>query len=388
MNTLLKITASLSLLLCVLFTTSCSNNDEKDAQLPPSVEDLIENGKLTDFKLSELDYKSIDILQPEITAGVETKFGEIRITIPYSISYTGLSLKEVNFDSSKFTVFPEIGTKQLFSEKDPIIYTISSKKNTKAAINYKVFVIKEAAPQPEILQITSFKFEKSKNPALTADIEAEKIGTESGWKQIFIFVPPGTDLTNLIPTITFKGKHLLTTLPNLQHFGEYVAGTPVDFKYPKRFPLVVVQDASLSNTVQYDVIVDVKNPIKFVTNPLVINNIAKNKDFFGPVGTFINQGNHLITSFAPTYKNKIPMISNGINIGLISLTIPGGGLKPGESSDIKFSLNKTLSSQLPVGAYKFTSVHPPGFTEILSWPLDAEKLLLPSELDITVNLVD
>lgn len=383
MNIVSKVTTLVKLFLCALVITGCSENP----QPPSSSEEPIENAKLNNFKLSELDYVSIDIIQPEIIAGVETRFGEIKITIPYSSSDIELSLKEVNFDANKFNISPEIGQKHFFSETTPVIYTITSKQNPNSSINYRVFVIKEAAPLPEVLQITGFKFEKSKNPGLDADIEAEKIGTESGLKQIFIFVPAGTDFSHLTPTITFKGTYLMTTLPNLLHIAEYVAGTPVDFKYPKRFPLIV-QDASLSDAAQYDVIVDVKNPIKFIVNPLAIDNVVKNKDFFEPIGSFINQGNHLITSFAPTYKNKVPMISSGINIGLISLSIPGGGLAPGERSDVFFSLNKTLSSQLPAGAYKFTSVHPPGFPGILSWPPDAEKLLWPSELDITVNLVD
>lgn len=383
MHVVSKITTLIKLFFCAFFITSCSENPQPSS----SSEEPIENAKLNNFKLSELEYVSIDITQPEIKAGAETRFGEIRIIIPYSLSDIGLSLKEVNFDSNKFYISPEIGQKHFFSETTPVIYTITSKQNPNSSINYKVFVKKEAAPLPEVLQITGFKFEKSKNPGLAADIDAEKIGTESGLKQIFIFVPAGTDFTHLTPTITFNGTYLMTTHPNLEHNIEYVAGTPVDFKYPKTFPLIV-QDASLSSSAQYDVIVDIKNPIKFILNPLAIDNVVKNKDFFGSIGSFINQGNHLITSFAPTYKNKVPLISSEINIGSISLTIPGGGLEPGERSDVFFSLNKTLSSQLPMGAYKFTSVHPPGFPGILSWPPDAEKLLWPSELDITVNLVD
>ncbi len=393
MNTLSKITGIVCLILYVVFATNCSNKLEEDVQPIPSTEVLIENAKLTDFTFSELDYSNIEIKHPEITAGVETKPGEIKITIPFSSSTMELSLKKVNFDSDKFDIFPGIGVKRLFSDTDPVIYTITSKQNPKVVIRYKVFVIKGSAPpQPEKLEITGFKFEKSKNPGLPGDIEAARIETELGFKRIFIFVPSGTDFANLTPTIAFKGEgaKLYYSQDPTSSIGvtgtEYPeAGLAVDFKYPKRFFLAVKNTSSVSQT--YEVIADVKNPIKFDINPISTSNIAKNETFFGTVGTYTNQGNHELTSFGATYKNQNPTLG-GSNIGRISLEIPGTGLKPGESSNINFSLNKTLSSQLFAGAYKFTSVHPPGFSMILSWPPDAAELLDPSELEVTVNLVD
>src|SRR5436189_1992564 len=83
-----------------LLASSCSSDDPNDPHEPDA--DL-ENARLTDFPLSEVDYLSINIIHPELTNGEETKQGKIEITIPHSRQSMVLSLKEFKLDNSKYT---------------------------------------------------------------------------------------------------------------------------------------------------------------------------------------------------------------------------------------------------------------------------------------------
>ncbi|WP_348823632.1 hypothetical protein [Flavobacterium aestuarii] len=361
--------------------TSCSSESSDPEPAADKTVDLKE-ALLDDFSFSEAAYISIDITQPEIKDNLETKPGEIKIKVPNG-SALELSLKKTNLDPAAFSITPAAGTKKTFSTTEPVVYTIVSLKNPKQVIHYKVLIELEVPHTSETPEITAFKFEKSKNNALAQDIAAAKIDNEK--KQLFIFVPVGTDFSSLTPTITFKGEKLYILNGNAKE--EYpAAGKKTDFKYPKTFSIQIESDAGAKSQF-YSVIVDVKNPIKFEVATVEVPNVKKNEDFFEKIGTFTNQGNHPITAFANTYKNKIPDLDTS-NIGLISLTIPGGGLLPGESSDVKFSLNKTLAKAVPAGTYQFTAVVPPGFFEILNWPPDAAQLLQPSELAVQVNLIE
>lgn len=379
MNSSVK-TVSLSIILFFSLLISCSDSNESETST--TTIDLQE-AFLTDFSFSEIESITVDITPPEIQNNVETKSGEITIKIPKQ-STLELSLKQVSFDQANFKISPAIGAKKTFSTTQPVVYTITSLKNQNQSIHYKVLVVLDTPPQSsETPEVSSFKFEKSKNSSLSQDIVAAKIDNEK--KQIFIFVPVGTDFSHLTPTITFKGEKLYTI--NNTGKEEYpTAGKEVDFKYPKTFSLQAESDAG--GKIQfYSVIVDVKNPIKFEAKDVEIPNVKKTADYFEKIITYTNQGNHPVSAFANTYKNKVPDLSTN-NIGLISLVVPGGGLLPGESGDVKFSLSKSVATAVPVGTYQFTAVVPPGFSDILNWPPDASQLLESSELVVKVNLIE
>lgn len=377
-----KITLFLLLLAPSFFMEGCDKDDTV-----PIAEDTIvlEEAKLTSFKLTEVDDANIqiEIIQPTIVNGVETVFGQIRVTVTKAFDFAKYSLREVNFDQRKFSISPAVGVGVAFSTTVPTIYTVKSKSNPDKMLHYHVLkVVKFLAAD---LKVTSFRFEKSKNPNLPADINAEKIETEGQLKRIFIFVPVGTDFTNLTPTISFDGAKLLYTNSSESYQDYPTDGITIDFKYPKTFVLKVSGgDAELADQL-YDVIVDVKDPLKFNANPIVVPDIVKGTAFSGEVGSFTNQGNHLLTSFAPRYTS-INLPAGIDKLGLISLTIPGGGLKPGESSRISYFLTATNSTSFPAGNYQFKAAIQPGFVSILATPTEASTILIPSTIDITVNL--
>ena len=374
-------TISLIMIVFGSLLTSCSSESN---DLEPAVDKTVDlkEAFLNDFSFSEAEFISIDITQPEIKDNLETKFGEIKIKLPKE-SALELSLKKVNFDRTVFTITPEIGAKRTYSATEPVVYTIIVHNNPKQVIHYKVLVELDTPHTSETPEITAFKFEKSKNTALSQDIAAAKIDNEKD--QIFIFVPVGTDFSHLTPTITFKGEKLYT-INNTGKEEFPAAGKEVDFKYPKTFTLQAESDSG-NKTQFYSVIVDVKNPIKFETAIVEVPNVKKTEDYFEKIATYINQGNHPVTAFANTYKDKVPDLSTS-NIGLINLVVPSGGLLPGESGDVMFSLNKTLATAVSVGAYQFTAVVPPGFSSILNWPPDASQLLESSELIVKINLIE
>jgi hypothetical protein len=372
-------TVSFSIILFFSLLISCSDSNEPE----PSTETVdLKEAFLTDFDFSEIESIAVAITPPEIQNNAESKAGEITIKIPRE-STLELSLKQVSFDQANFKISPAIGAKKTFSTTQPVVYTITSLKNPSLVIRYKVLVVLDAPHSSETPEVTVFKFEKSKNTALSQDIIAAKIDNEQ--KQIFIFVPVGTDFSHLTPTITFKGEKLYT-INNTGKEEFPAAGKEVDFKYPKTFTLQAESDAG-GKIQLYSVIVDVKNPIKFEALTVEIPNVKKTADYFDKIITYTNQGNHPVTAFANTYKNKIPDLSDN-NIGLINLVVPGGGLLPGESGDVMFSLKKSVATVVSAGTYQFTAVVPPGFSSILNWPPDASQLLESSELIVKVNLIE
>lgn len=372
---------TISLSMILFFGLLSCSDDSKGTETKTETVDIKE-ALLTDFVFTEAASVSAAITPPKIENNAETQHGEIIIKIP-SGSTLELSLKQVSFDQTKFKISPEIGAKKPFSSTQPVVYTITSIKNPAQSIHYKVLVELDTPHTSETPEISAFKFEKSKNSALSQDIAAAKIDNEK--KQIFIFVPVGTDFSHLTPTITFKGEKLYRFIGTGKE--EYpAAGKDTDFKYPKTFSLQAESDSG--GKIQfYSVIVDVKNPIKFEKTTVEIPNVKKTGDFFETIVKYTNQGNHPLTAFATTYKNKIPDLESN-NVGLISLVVPGGGLLPGESGDVKFSLNKSVAKAVPAGTYEFTAVVPPGFSSILSWPPDAAQLLETSELTVKVDLID
>ncbi len=153
-------------------------------------------------------------------------------------------------------------------------------------------------PVSENLAITKVTFEKDKNPDLPLTIEATKIVDHEKRQDgtiyhstIYLLVPVGTDFSHLTPSISYQAASLSYNVG--EGFKPYPAdGMVVDFKYPKTFQLKVAsKDASQQKI--YDVIVDVKEPIKFEQSFIRTPN-AKKGVLTSSGSYWINQGNHPI----------------------------------------------------------------------------------------------
>ena len=356
--------------------TSCTSDDDDDENVDNS---FWNEAKLNDFPLSEVAYLDIDIVHPEITNGVETKFGKIEITIPHSQTSRMLSLKQFNLDNSKYQISPLPGEQQDFSG-DPVTYTISSLSFEPKSVHYDVTVVYGGDPFFTNAKITGFKFEKSKNPALAATIEAVKIAEYENYTEnaIYVIVPQGTDFSQLTPTITYDAAKISYSIDN--DFSIYPAtGLKVDFKYPKHFYLQAENSLGSRSRV-YNVIVDVANPIQF-DSPIVTGNVVAGdgsavENFFA-VATWTNQGNHPITGMSPgAYKDKVYPIPNypgDANVITASISNPTGGtigVLPGEKGEINVRVKRS-----PIGGvYKTTAVFAPTFSfdtrTISYWPPD------------------
>ena len=159
---------------------------------------------MNDFQLVETAYASINITHPVISNGAETQPGVIRVTVPAGTPLQ-LTPKTSNFTDIGFTVSPQLGQPQNFLNRT-VIYTITSKQDVSKQVHYAV-TITEAGTQPNTgATLTSFRFEKSKNPFLPSDIEATRIieGVASLGK-VFIFVPTGTSFASLTPNMNYQG---------------------------------------------------------------------------------------------------------------------------------------------------------------------------------------
>lgn len=353
---------------------SCQGDDSNEVTPDPE----LENAQLKSFPLSEVSHLNIKIVHPEVVNGEEKKHGEIEITIPSSHQSLMLSLKQFNLDSNKYSIYPSIGEQQDFS-KGPITYTISSNFYQDKSVHYKVKIVIEATPVNLNSKITGFSFEKSKNPSLESTINAVKIVEYENYSEnaIYIIVPVGTDFSKLTPTIAFDAAKLYYSLG--PEFKPYTSNTMVvDFKYPKHFYLQAENSNGTKSKV-YNVIVDVKDPIKFEQLPIITTNVktgdGSTTQYFPAAAKWINQGNHPIKGMAvESYKNKVfPFDYTGdANTITAILSNPVGGtdgVLPGEKGEINITVRKMAIG----GKYKTTAVFAPTFNfsnyTIHNWPV-------------------
>jgi hypothetical protein len=352
--------------------SSCSSDDPTEPQAE------LENAKLTDFPLTEVEYISINIVHPELTNGEETKQGKIEITIPHSRQSMVLSLKEFKLDNSKYTISPGVGEAMDFSTEG-VIYTIASTIDPAKMVHYLVTVSHGGEPFTENSEITGFKFEASKNPALDKTIEALKIVAyeNSSEAAIYVIVPVGTDFSNLTPTITYDAAEVKYRTDG--EFKTYPTnGMAVDFKYPKRFSIQAENSNGVKSKI-YHVIVDVKDPIRFEKTTLVTPEIKTGDgsafEYFFTIMTWTNQGNHPITGMSPDhYKDRVYPIPeyHGNNIITTSLSNPVGGtpgVLPGEMGQVDVKVRRVTA-----GLFSTTAVFNVTFSfdsqKISFWPKD------------------
>ncbi|GGF03640.1 hypothetical protein [Flavobacterium limi] len=353
---------------------SCQGDDSNEVTPDPE----LENAQLKSFPLSETSHLNIKIVHPEIVNGEEKKYGEIEITIPASHQSLMLSLKQFDLDNNKYSISPSIGDQQDFS-KGAVIYTISSNFHEDKSVHYNVKVVIEAAPVNTNSKITGFSFEKSKNPSLESTINAVKIVEYENYSEnaIYILVPVGTDFSKLTPTITFDAAKLYYSLG--PEFKPYTSNTMVvDFKYPKHFYLQA-ENSNGNKSKVYNVIVDVKDPIKFEQLPVITQNVkagdGSTTQYFAAVAKWTNQGNHPIKGMAvESYKNKtFPFVytgdANTITAILSNPVVGIDGVLPGEKGDV----NITVKRMSITGKYTTTAEFAPTFNfnnyTIHNWPV-------------------
>lgn len=298
---ILFISALLLLNLCI---TSCGSDDDSIHEEHASSVDF-EKAQLFDFYLSEVDedlIEGISIKQPTMIDGIPQNKGEIKIELAYTV-ISKFSLKQVDFNTSDFSISPAIGKQSILPGKR-ITYTITSSKETEVSLEYDVLVIiKELHSGQEKLAINSFSFLNTHNPDLTENVSSTEIREHSSGNQydatILMIVPQGTNFSNLVPTIDFEGNSITykTNVGDSENFIEFTPGTFLDFKYPNQIA-VRVHNSDQSEFKEYRVLVDVKNPIVFEETSAILNNGDVVFEFhaFNNVIGFTNYGNYPITS--------------------------------------------------------------------------------------------
>ena len=350
---------------------------KKDPTDPTTTTVDLAQVRMTDFQLVETAYSNITVTHPVITNGVETQGGEIRVTIPAGTTLQ-LTPKTSNFTNPDFTISPQLNVKQNFSGRT-IIYTIASKKDASKQVHYAVSITEEQV-QPTQTALTSFKFEKAKNPFLPADVEAARIieGVATIGK-VFVFVPAGTAFSSLTPTIGFQGTGLFYSQDPASSPGNATtvypaAGTAIDFTYPKVFYAVVKNGTNIKT---YSVIVDVKAPIHFDNAAVTTANVPAGSLQTVDATTFLNRGNHPVSIIGVDHSNQLPAGTSAVRgAGFV----PSGGLRAGERGPVR----ATISAQTwPAGTYAVTATFRP---RLVDHP-EADDLLESTPLRITSTIV-
>ncbi|BFP41702.1 hypothetical protein FGF1_25470 [Flavobacteriaceae bacterium GF1] len=336
------------LLVSVLVGCSSDNDQglEEDNRLTVDMTAAI----LTDFQLSEVPYVDIQLNQPEIVDGVQLTPGEIMITVPATFAPLELSLASVNFDTSKFEIFPAIGSVQSFGEGNAIAYTITSLEDRNLSISYLVSITRDDAAT-EKAEITGFRFEKSKNTDLASDIDALRIVAYPARNSnaIFVLVPVGTNLTNLVPTIDFEGDGLQYRQGDSDFIPYPETDPSIDFtsnydfvSFEDRNELELSVTTAVSQN-RYRVIVDVEDPIEMLESSVSTATVTQGEIRVFPF-KWTNRGNHPVQHGinASTYSNSIEgdTKENILNAFLAtSSPLQAGFVRPGEEGNVLVTVN-------------------------------------------------
>ncbi|WP_282080651.1 hypothetical protein [Aquimarina algiphila] len=374
----------------IFLMMNCNSSDD-DSTPPPESEINLEEAKLSGFPLFGIEPVSIDIVDPEIVDNKEVNPGEIKITLASSIlSLEGISVsitsEELNL--SKFSISPGNDVRLSFEDQKVHVFTIYNAIGDKEELlHYNVSIVKEDPVIPATLKITGFVFEKSKNPDLSNDITVSRTIEESGRDILYVFVPLGTDFTNLVPTITYDGPNLYYTqdssiLPEDITTEFPTTDTSIDFEYPKSFILLVRNDNDFKTT---QVIVDVINPVRIETTPITVPDVAEGSippETFRGVTKWINQGNHpIVFQRSTTYENDEPMIDPRVGrVILARRVLPPIALNPGENADIDVTIDSRVYTE---GTYKSTAV----FYSRIRNHQSVDDLLEPAKLSITAKII-
>ncbi|WP_062057082.1 hypothetical protein [Aquimarina longa] len=363
----------------------CSSNDESSGNETPDVL-LIKEGKLLSFPLFSIQSTTVAIVDPKIVDNKEVKYGEIKITVPSTtdLDKISASITSSELNLSKFSISPSNDVQLSYTDEKINVYTITKALGSKEELlHYNVSIVKEVVVQPETLKITKFTFEKSKNPSLPNDIGITKVIEDTGLDKIYVFVPLGTDFTDLVPTITYDGAKLYYSQDSSQApntaITEYPAtGKSINFKYPNPF-ILSVKDRNNKKSKTTTVIVDVVNPLKVETISVTTPDVIEGNSKTFVVTKWINQGNHmLVYGKADTQENQNP--STPTQVIRVRRTLPPAGLIPGESAAISATV---IAKDYPEGTYKTTAV----FYPRLKYNEKVDDVLQPAKLNVTAKIV-
>ncbi|MEI2738521.1 MAG: PQQ-binding-like beta-propeller repeat protein [Chitinophagaceae bacterium] len=189
-----------TMLIGLVFVTACSKTStDSPPPLPSSSKSIIsficyktDNTFLANDIIGIIDNDTIRLLFPNGTP--------LNNIIP-TIVISGVSINPINRSSQNFT--------------GVIHYTITAQDQTT-----KNYFVSAKTLQSDTKDITSFVFKTANNPSLTADINGT-IFADS----IAVTVPFGTNLSNLIPTITINGINISPASLIPQNFNNTVLYT-------------------------------------------------------------------------------------------------------------------------------------------------------------------
>ncbi|MBL7560411.1 hypothetical protein JAO71_11415 [Olleya sp. YSTF-M6] len=388
-----KTSITLILTLITIIFTNCSSDESPQEQAPQQTPEQsqdvinIEDARLLDFPLLGITPVSINITQPTIVNNQETNYGEINIIISNTISLNGIAsaITSNELNLSKFNILPGQNTNLNYETQSQIHTIVNVLDETEELLHYTVTIEHEATSTLSTLTVTDFRFEGIKNSQLTDDVIIERRVTNVDKEDIYLFVPAGTDFSDLTPTVTFDAEEVFYTQDSsisiINVDTPYPTGEiSFNFSYPKRFIIVMRDDAN--NRIKWtNVFVDVKNPVEIenpdLTTPDIIT--SNSSEYFTGITRWKNIGNHKIEYQSATmYENKVP----DINTNLITATrvLIGGGLAPGESANV----NVQIIGNLPVGTYKTTAVF---FTRFTGHNI-VDDLIESSNLNIMSNIIN
>jgi eukaryotic-like serine/threonine-protein kinase len=147
-----------------------------------------------------------------LTTDITGQIGQdsVKLVLPHGSSLNSLT-PEITFTGKEIT--PAGKTAQDFT--NPVRYTITAEDGTQKTYIAVAKIIADSARS-----ITSFIFKAANNPALTADV-AGNIGSDS----IKVYVPYGTNITSLTPTISINGVTISPASLTAQNFSGTISYT-------------------------------------------------------------------------------------------------------------------------------------------------------------------
>ncbi len=352
------------LIVITVFIFACND----DTAIPNSNIDL-ENAKLNDFPLEEINYSDIEIIQPIIKNNEEITKGEITITVPYTVISLNLTLKSVNINTSEFSIFPDVGVQSFFSEKEYVTYKITSKIDPEKSLHYKIKVLIEEKPKEEKLSLTTFELiDVNHKDKPYTDIDLTTKATSQAIDSLaFCLFPVPVNYSKLTPAITYEGSKIEYRTNN-NNFKEYpiTTGAEIDFSYPNTV------DFKISNTDNskfkiYRIIVDTDYPVifsgqtiiqpnlnqgEFLSHSVTVPNVKMGSTYNGVgVTTWKNMGNYPISNMSPNeYTNTTGPVAD-LNIFTTTLSSTGGNINPGEEGTVNIVITNTPM----LGTYKSTA---------------------------------
>ncbi|CAM1341959.1 hypothetical protein [Tenacibaculum amylolyticum] len=347
----------------------------------------LEDAKLSDFPLFSVTPVSINITQPTIVDNEETSFGKIDIVVPNIVSLNGIasSITSDELNLSRFDVLPGNSSTLNYETQSHVHTIVNVLDKSKELLHYTVNIEQEVIPTPSTLTVTDFKFEASKNPQLSDDVVIERRANDVNRQDIYLFVPAGTDFSNLKPTATFDAEEVFYTqdssIPIVDVNTPYpTSEASFDFAYPKSF-IIVLRDDANDRIKWVNVFVDVKNPVVIENMDISTPDVTTpgSSEYFTGITTWKNIGNHkLVFQSATTYEDKVP--SSTVNFITADMKFLSSGLAPNESANINVQVN----GNLPVGEYKTTAVFYTKFARHNA----IDDLVETAKLKITANVTN